>query len=111
MNRIGEDNIVVFQFINLHDAEAICESKLEKICSRIKQQKNININSEQALEWLKHKAVQERANGGRGIGNMLEREFLNPLASFICECQTPPSVVRCHIDDDHLVFEVMLSED
>lgn len=111
LNRIGEDNIVIFQFINLHDAEAICQSKLEKICSSIKQQKNMDIQYEPALEWLKHKAVLERTNGGRGVGNMLEREFLNPLATFICECQTPPPVVRCHTDDNRLVFEVMLSED
>lgn len=111
LNRIGEDNIVVFQFINVHDAEAICQYKLEKICDSIMQQKNIHIRTEEALEWLKHKAVLERANGGRGVGNMLEREFLNPLASFICECAVAPSVLRCHIsDDDKLVFEVMLSE-
>lgn len=57
------------------------------------------------------KAILERANGGRGVGNMLEREFLNPLASYICTLPDMPSVLKCHTTDDGIEFEVMLNED
>lgn len=110
LNRLGEDNIVVFQFINKHDAEKICDYKLSKICKTIKAEKNIEVLVDDVLDTLHEKAILERANGGRGVGNMLEREFLNPLAGFICTLQDTPSVLKCHHSDNGMEFEVMLSE-
>lgn len=111
LNRLGEDNIVVFQFINKHDAEKICDYKLNKICKTIKAEKNIDIIVDDIVDMLHEKAILERANGGRGVGNMLEREFLNPLASFICTLPDMPSVLKCHTTDNGIEFEVMLNED
>lgn len=111
LNRLGDDNIVVFQFINVKDAMSICDYKLGKICKTIKAEKNIDIITEDIIETLHEKAVLERAHGGRGVGNMLEREFLNPLASFICTLPDMPSVLRCHTGENGIEFEVMLSED
>ena len=110
LNRLGDDNIVVFQFINVEDAMAICDYKLEKICKTIESEKNIKILTKDIQETLRQKAVLERAHGGRGVGNMLEREFLNPLASFICTLPEMPSVLRCHSGENGVEFEVMLSE-
>lgn len=111
LNRLGEDNIVVFQFINKHDAEKICDYKLSKICKTIKAEKNIDIIVDDIVDMLHEKAILERANGGRGVGNMLEREFLNPLASYICTLPDMPSVLKCHTTDTGIEFEVMLNED
>lgn len=111
LNRLGEDNIVVFQFINKHDAEKISDYKLSKICKTIKAEKNIDIIVDDIVDMLHEKAILERANGGRGVGNMLEREFLNPLASFICTLPDMPSVLKCHAADNGIEFEVMLNED
>lgn len=111
LNRLGEDNIVVFQFINKHDAETICDYKLSKICKTIKAEKNIDIIIDDIVDRLHEKAILERANGGRGVGNMLEREFLNPLASYICTLPDMPSVLKCHTVDDGIEFEVMLNDD
>ena len=111
LNRLGEDNIVVFQFINVHDAEKICDYKLSKICRTIEAEKDIKILVDEVAGMLREKAVLERANGGRGVGNMLEREFLNPLAGFICTLPDKPSVLKCHLSDDGIEFEVMLNED
>ena len=111
LNRLGGDNIVVFQFINKHDAEKICDYKLSKICKTIKAEKNIDIIVDDIADMLHEKAILERANGGRGVGNMLEREFLNPLASFICTLSDMPSVLKCHTADSGIEFEVMLNED
>ena len=111
LNRLGDDNIVVFQFINVKDAMAICRYKLGKICDTIKAEKNIDIITDDILQMLLEKAVLERAHGGRGVGNMLEREFLNPLAGFICTLPNKPSVLRCHNGKNGVEFEVMSGDD
>ena len=110
LNRLGDDNIVVFQFINVKDAMSICDYKLGKICKVIKAEKNIDIITDDILEMLHEKAVLERAHGGRGVGNMLEREFLNPLASFICTLPTMPSVLCCHYGKNGIEFKVASNE-
>lgn len=107
LNRLGEDNIVVFQFINKHDAEKICDSKLNKICKTIKDEKNINIIFDDVIDLLHKKAIQERKNGGRGVGNMLEREFLNPLAVYICALPEMPAVLKCIVAGDSIGFKVV----
>ena len=55
---------------------------------------------------LHEKAVLERAHGGRGVGNMLEREFLNPLAGFICTLTDIPTALRCRNGENRIEFEV-----
>ena len=62
------------------------------------------------METLREKAVLERANGGRGVGNMLEREFLNPLAAFICTLPNMPSALRCRNGENGIEFEVTVGE-
>lgn len=111
LNRLGDDNIVVFQFINVKDATLICDYKLGKICKTIQDDKKLEIITDDIKEMLHEKAILERANGGRGVGNMLEREFLNPLSEYICTLPTMPSVLRCHPGVNGIEFEVMLSDD
>lgn len=105
LNRLGEDNIVVFQYIDKEAAEAICASKMKAICKNIKQQKGINIHYEEVLPHLQKQAVLERRNGGRGVGNMLEKEFLNPFAEYFCSVDQVPENVVCRLDeDDNIIF-------
>lgn len=110
LNRLGEDNIVVFQFINKGDAEKICDYKLESICKTIKAEKGIDILYEEIAGLLREKAILERANGGRGVGNMLEREFLGPFAKFLCTLPGIPSAVICHAVENRVEFEVIPDE-
>ena len=115
LNRLGEDNIVVFQFIDVEVAEAICESKLKMICSDISKQKGVNLHYSEILPALKKMAVKERANGGRGVGNMLERELLNPLAKYLETIRNAisyPVDMGCRLDESGKVcFEVIHNED
>lgn len=110
LNRLGADNIVVFQFINVEDAIAICDYKLGKICELIKEKKGIDIKTDDILDTLHEKAVMERADGGRGVGNMLEREFINPFSCFICTLPTVPSVLQCHNGENGIEFKVISDE-
>ena len=110
LNRLSDDNIVVFQFINKQDAEVICDYKLETICKTIKAEKGIEILTESVVELLHKKAVRERVNGGRGVGNMLEKEFLNPLAGFLCSLEGQPAVLRCLVNGDSVAFQTVSSD-
>ena len=104
LNRLGANNIVVFQFINVEGAKAICDYKLGQIVSYIEKEKHIRINTGATTEFLHLMAVKERADGGRGVGNMLEREFQNPLADYLCKMDKDPEKLVCYIEDGKIKF-------
>jgi ATP-dependent Clp protease ATP-binding subunit ClpA len=83
LNRIG-DNFVVFDFIREDVAKQILESQLKKIVDNIKATKEISIEiADGAFKYLSDKAFGNLENGGRGIGNVVEKNFINPLARYI----------------------------
>lgn len=105
LNRLGENNIVVFQFINKKDAEIICDYKLDKICEAIQEDKKIHIDTCQIRDFLRRKAVKVRANGGRGICNMLEDEFSNALADALCVLPETVTELTAVISDGGIRFD------
>jgi len=83
LNRIGE-NIVVFDYIRKEAAELILQSQVNKIISRLREQKNIRIRIEDfAYNSLKEAATFDLSNGGRGIGNQVESLLINPLSRWL----------------------------
>jgi len=83
LNRIGE-NIIVFDFIRPEVAELILNSQIDKIVRNLKLNKNIDLEiADSAKEVLKNKAMSNLDNGGRGIGNIVESIFVNPLSRFM----------------------------
>lgn len=83
LNRIGE-NIVVFDFIREDIAASILDSQLSKIVSRLMAEKNIKVEiSSEAKDVLVNRAISNLENGGRGIGNIVESLFINPLSRYL----------------------------
>lgn len=83
LNRIGE-NIVVFDFIRPEIAERILKAQLDKIIVNLRTNKNVElVISENAFNTLKEKAIDNLENGGRGIGNIVESMFVNPLSRYM----------------------------
>lgn len=83
LNRIGE-NFVVFDFIREDVAKMILDSQLEKIIGNLKKQKNIEmLISEKAKDYLTKASFGNLENGGRGIGNIVEKNFINPLSRYL----------------------------
>lgn len=85
LNRIGE-NIVVFNYIDENSSKAITKSKIESINKNILKSLKMNIGvSDAAFQWFFNKCWENdtRMNGGRGIGNVIEEYYLNPLAEFL----------------------------
>lgn len=87
LNRIGNNNIIVFNFIQREAAKQIVRSQIEKIIKSIMEQKRIEIIvPEETYEgYFYPEACASRENGGRGIGNMVEERFINPLSRYICD--------------------------
>ena len=87
LNRIGE-NFVVFDFIREHSALQILNKHIKTITENVKDTKDIVLEfSDSAIEYLKIKSFGNLENGGRGIGNVIEKFLINPLARYIFDNQ------------------------
>ncbi len=83
LNRIG-DNFVIFDFIREEVANLILDSQLKKIIKNLLEIKDIGLSlSDTAKQFLIEKSFGNLENGGRGIGNIVEKNLINPLARFI----------------------------
>ena len=80
LNRIG-DNVVVFDFIRPEIARHVFDSMVDGILIDISTTRSINILLEPgARETLCAACLADLSNGGRGIRNKVESQFVNPLA-------------------------------
>ena len=83
LNRIGE-NIVVFDYIREDVAALILDSQINKIVSNLAAEKRISLTiHEEARNQLLQAAVANLANGGRGIGNIVESMLIDPLSRYM----------------------------
>ena len=83
LNRIGE-NFVVFDYIREDVAKLILNSQLNKIINNLKKQKDIVMTiSDETANYLVKAAFSNLDNGGRGIGNIVEKNFINPLSRYL----------------------------
>lgn len=88
LNRIG-DNFVVFDFIRENVALEILNAQMDKIRKNVQEQKRIHLQyGPEVLAFLKQKSFGNLENGGRGIGNIMEKYFINPLARYIFDHHT-----------------------
>ena len=80
LNRFGE-NIVVFDFIRKEVAVEIFGKVRDSLLQGILDGRKIQIIlSNEAEQYLLDKCTDDLSNGGRGIVNLLEAWFVNPLA-------------------------------
>lgn len=87
LNRIGNNNIIIYNFISEAAAKLIIESQINKVIQNIFEQTKISITLENNVleQYFYPLAINTRENGGRGIGNIVEEKFINPLSRFICD--------------------------
>ena len=107
LNRIG-NNIIVYDFIREEASRAIVKGQVKKINARIQKQNKINVCvDDECLEYFFRLAAEPAVleMGGRGIGNLMEEKYINPLAEFIFEANcTENSRVSARIENDVLTF-------
>ncbi|HEY5713244.1 MAG TPA: AAA family ATPase [Allosphingosinicella sp.] len=79
-NRLG-DNIVVFNYIDEHVAEQIFDKAVANIFARVASTEGLSLRFGPGVrEELVKICCENRAAGGRGVGNRLETALINPLA-------------------------------
>lgn len=92
LNRIG-DNIVVFDFISKEIGRSLIKKYLTNVGERVERQRGVQLSvSAQVEEKIAELALAEDvlAFGGRGIGNVVESVYINPLARVIFETDRGP---------------------
>lgn len=90
LNRIGK-NIVVFEFIKGRTSILIFENMLNKILKTVMEERGVDVQfAPEALATLQDLCCYDLFEGGRGIGNRLEAEFVNPLARLLFEKNMQP---------------------
>lgn len=98
LNRIGE-NIVVFDFIRPEVAKEILKAQVNKIIKNLMTEKRIDLSlSDIAMGKLEERALGNLANGGRGIGNIVESLLINPLSRYLFD-EDIQGNVKITIDD------------
>lgn len=82
LNRIG-NNIITFDFIHEEEAKKILDKQIKQICDNLMEQRHINIQVPDTSE-LYHKLLEtcfkNLEYGGRGVGNVVEHDFITPLS-------------------------------
>jgi ATP-dependent Clp protease ATP-binding subunit ClpA len=93
INRLGE-NIVIFDFISEPAMKEIVDTIIMKrINNNICKSKKIEVTTEPSvLEWIYSECWKDtpRKHGGRGIGNVIEEHYLNPLSKTIFDEDCKP---------------------
>lgn len=98
LNRIGE-NIVVFDFIRPEVAKEILKAQVNKIIKNLMTEKRIDLSlSDIAMGKLEAHALGNLANGGRGIGNIVESLLINPFSRYLFD-EDIQGNVKITIDD------------
>lgn len=93
LNRIGE-NIVVFDFIRPETAMEIILAQMDRICKFLSTEKHISLTlSDEAFMQLTAEAEQNLENGGRGIGNVVEKLIINPLSRYMFDHEIPDGTI------------------
>jgi len=108
INRIGE-NIVVFNYIDKTASEEIARTQINNINNNLQKNHKIKINiDEKAYSLMFEFCWQDkpRSNGGRGIGNVVEEKYLNPLGEFIFDNNCiEGDTINIRTGNGSLVFE------
>ena len=83
LNRIGE-NIVVFDYIRPEVAKLILNAQVKKIVKNLSVEKHNTLSvADETMQILTEQALSNLANGGRGIGNVVENFLINPLSRYL----------------------------
>lgn len=83
LNRIG-DNIVIYDFLRPDTAKEILFSLVKKVTDTYQSEENITVTlSETAVEYLYQKALDNIENNGRGVRNVVQTHFEEPLKSYL----------------------------
>lgn len=92
LNRIGTENLVIFDFIQADVAKDIFNLRLEEFLEAITEELDLKIEvTDEIRSQLCDLCVADLSDGGRGIENKLRAKFVNPLARAIFALDPRPA--------------------
>jgi ATP-dependent Clp protease ATP-binding subunit ClpB len=108
LNRIGQ-NVVAFDFIHSDSAKMIFTSILERVVKTVLVEHGVEVViGPKALSALASLCMSDWLDGGRGIANQIETNFVNPLAEALLEHRTERVIrieeIECFGDEVRLIF-------
>ncbi len=110
LNRIGENNIVVFDFISAEVGGRLVDKYLANVVERVRALRGIDVTiSDAARQAVAEVALADLAFGGRGIGNTVENVFTNPLARALFERTAGGPVTVAGVERSDGVWRVVLA--
>ncbi|MDR2538237.1 MAG: AAA family ATPase [Bifidobacteriaceae bacterium] len=112
LNRLGR-NIIVFDYISEEIAREILAKQIETVSKSLQKRSHITLTglefnpASPAFELLFQacKSQETKANGGRGIGNVVEEMFVNPLSDYIFHQDVKQSTIKVSTSDDSIRFQ------
>ncbi len=103
LNRIGE-NVIVFDFIREDIAKEIFRSMMNSILEGLTENQKIDIVVSSDVESeLEDLCLNDLSHGGRGIRNMIEAYFVNPLSRALFDRESSPG-------DSFVVSQLVVDE-
>jgi ATP-dependent Clp protease ATP-binding subunit ClpA len=98
LNRIGE-NIVVFDFLRPEHARGVLNKMLRNLRLKLEDEHKIQLSIDTYVEnKLYEEVCKDLSMGGRGIGNKLEKIFINPLSTLLFEL-SPSAGDKVYVKD------------
>lgn len=98
LNRIGE-NIVVFDFLRPEHARGVLNKMLRNLRLKLEDEHKIQLSIDLYVEnKLYEEICSDLSMGGRGIGNKLEKIFINPLSTLLFEL-SPSAGDKVYVKD------------
>jgi ATP-dependent Clp protease ATP-binding subunit ClpA len=98
LNRIGE-NIVVFDFLRPEHARGVLNKMLRNLRLKLEDEHKIQLSIDPYVEnKLYEEVCKDLSMGGRGIGNKLEKIFINPLSTLLFEL-SPSAGDKVYVKD------------
>ena len=74
----------MFDYIRPDVAKLILSSQVNKIVKNLSVERHITLTiTDEAMAVLTEQALNNLANGGRGIGNVVENLLINPLSRYL----------------------------
>ena len=105
LNRIG-NNVIVFDFIHEEQARLILEKQIRQICDNLAEQRHIMVkvpNTSGLYQKLLAACHENLEFGGRGVGNVVEHDFITPLSRELSKGTWKPG--------DKVILEDLVTEE